>query len=90
MENISTDIKWEAGYARTAIRITSSYGEEIAIVCAGNKHKKAHARLIAAAPQMLAALNYLAQCSEPMTDQQEECWKLIRTVIAKATSEASV
>lgn len=43
-----------------------------------------NARLIAAAPDMLAALNFLNDCCAPMTGQQEECWKLVRSAIAKA------
>jgi hypothetical protein len=33
---------------------------------------------------MLAAREFLDGCSAPMTEQQEECWKLVRSALAKA------
>jgi len=49
----------------------------------------ADARLIAAAPELLAALQYIVGCSAPMTPQQEHCWPTMRAAIAKATGEQS-
>jgi hypothetical protein len=46
--------------------------------------EEADARLIAAAPDLLAALEFLDGCSAPMTSQQDECWKLVRSALAKA------
>jgi len=85
-----------AGYARSmAFRVTKTPDDangDICNVLAGlaakeNGEVEANARLIAAAPDMLAALNFLNQCSAPMTGQQEECWKLVRAAIFKATGE---
>ena len=59
----------------------------VAVALGGLQGQEENARLIAAAPDMLAALNFLNQCSAPMTGQQEECWKLVRAAIAKATGE---
>ena len=37
--------------------------------------------------ELLAALRYIVGCSAPMTDQQEQCWDVMRSAIAKATVE---
>ena len=48
---------------------------------------KANARLIAAAPELLGALQYIVDSSVPMTRQQEQCWQAMLDAIAKATGE---
>lgn len=51
------------------------------------EQSEANARLIAAAPDLLNALQYIVGCSAPMTRQQEECWPVMRAAIAKATGQ---
>lgn len=50
---------------------------------------KEDARLIAAAPDLLLAAQFIVDCSNPMSPQQEECWIALRAAIAKATGEKS-
>ena len=51
----------------------------------GSGVEYANAKLISAAPELLEALQFLVECSAPMTGQQEQCWISIRAAIAKAT-----
>lgn len=51
-------------------------------------YEEADAHLIAAAPVMFAAIEYLVQCSVPMSPQQQECWVSLRAAIAKARGES--
>jgi hypothetical protein len=37
--------------------------------------------------ELLAALRYIVGCSAPMTEQQKQCWDVMRSAIAKATVE---
>jgi hypothetical protein len=60
--------------------ITTKGGAEIAHV-----FEFKNLPLLAAAPELLASINYLLGCSTPMTPQQEECWISLRAAAAKAT-----
>ena len=45
---------------------------------------QANARLIAAAPEMLAALKYIENDDEHVYEMPNSAWAMVRTVIAKA------
>lgn len=37
--------------------------------------------------ELLEAMKYIVDCSAPMTQQQEECWKSMRAAIASARKQ---
>ena len=50
---------------------------------------RANARLIAAAPDLLAALHHISLASQNSMSSKEECGRIAREAIAKATKEKS-
>ena len=48
---------------------------------------RANARLIAAAPDLLAALHHISLASQNSMSSKEECGRIAREAIAKATKE---
>ena len=66
-------------------------------ICAGNKdicemkgwmnEDQANARLIAAAPDLLKALEEISLCSQNSMSSKDECGRIARAAIAKAKGE---
>jgi hypothetical protein len=78
---------WKTVSAYADIEVRTDSDALVAVVTPVRCESAENARLIAAAPDMLAALDFLNQCSTPMTGQQEECWILVRAALAKARGE---
>jgi hypothetical protein len=63
--------------------IQAANGHVIAIL---NSHNINHSRLIAAAPELLAACQVAAQWLHDNCDENDEPLRIVRAAIAKATS----
>ena len=80
-----------APWTRTIYRIQSR-GETIAIVEPDMLHTNADANLMTAAPELLAALVAIRDCtflapSQPLSTPCQDCMDMVNTAIAKARGE---
>ena len=66
-------------------------GSNVALMCVPGctmtGTKEANARLVAAAPELLAACRQSLITLDPMDNDHAELWRLLRSAIARATGE---
>jgi hypothetical protein len=76
---------WKAEFGRGGWIVLSARGESIAYVRQHIIHDEANARLIAAAPELLAALEMALESLDAVDVPQEwDCRSKVRAAIAKA------
>lgn len=84
---------WNARGQLTAGTQLDSLGDEEDIVIVETDGgfyppRGADRALLAAAPDLFAAVRFLLSASAPMTPQQAECWSALQAAFAKATAES--
>ena len=87
MKTLHTPGPWPTRESATHVTVTNASGDAVFHDDKRIPGVMADARLIAAAPELLEALAEISLCSQNSMSSKEECGRIARAAIAKATGE---